>query len=130
MGDIIVKTVSRLLIPFIQIYSFYVIFYGHISPGGGFSGGTVLAASIVLYVISFGTRAARKVLPGFLFSAYKNGGMLTPCMVAMAVVMVVKLATRGLTVTTLIFDIIIGFFVAATMITIFTTLIGEDEKWS
>jgi multicomponent Na+:H+ antiporter subunit B len=130
VDDIIVKTVSRILIPFIQVYSFYVIFYGHISPGGGFSGGAVLASSIVLYTIAFGTRAARKNLPNILFSARTDGGLLTFFIAAMTFVIVVKLMTQGLTFTTLIYDILIGLFVAATMITMFTTLIGENDKWS
>lgn len=52
--DVIVKTLSRLLIPFMQIYALYVLAHGHYSPGGGFQGGVILAASIILFVITFG----------------------------------------------------------------------------
>jgi multicomponent Na+:H+ antiporter subunit B len=52
--DVIVKTVSRLLIPFMQIYALYVIAHGHYSPGGGFQGGVILAASLILLVITYG----------------------------------------------------------------------------
>jgi multicomponent Na+:H+ antiporter subunit B len=52
--DVIVKTVSRLLIPFMQIYALYVIAHGHYSPGGGFQGGVILGASIILLVITYG----------------------------------------------------------------------------
>ena len=37
--DFIIKTTSRLLIPFIQLFALYVIAHGHHSPGGGFQGG-------------------------------------------------------------------------------------------
>jgi len=52
--DIIVKTLARLLTPFIVIYALYVVMHGHHSPGGGFQGGVILAASFVLLTISFG----------------------------------------------------------------------------
>lgn len=52
--DIIIKTVARILVPFIQIYALYVIMHGHYSPGGGFQGGVVLGASIVLLMITHG----------------------------------------------------------------------------
>ena len=50
--DLIVKTVCRLLIPFIQLFALYVIAHGHHSPGGGFQGGVILGASIILLAIS------------------------------------------------------------------------------
>jgi multicomponent Na+:H+ antiporter subunit B len=53
-GDVIVKTLARLLIPFIVVYALYVVMHGHYSPGGGFQGGVILAASFVLLGISHG----------------------------------------------------------------------------
>ena len=55
-GNLIVKTIVRLFTPFIQIYGLYVIAHGHYSPGGGFQGGVILAASIVLLALAFGLR--------------------------------------------------------------------------
>lgn len=46
--------VSKFLIPFIQLYSFYVLAHGDLGPGGGFQGGVILGSSIILYVIAFG----------------------------------------------------------------------------
>lgn len=54
VDDIIIKTTARILIPFIQLYALYVIMHGHYSPGGGFQGGVILGASIVLYLITHG----------------------------------------------------------------------------
>lgn len=45
---------SRLLSPYILLFGLYVIFHGHYSPGGGFQGGTLLAASVLLIRISSG----------------------------------------------------------------------------
>jgi multicomponent Na+:H+ antiporter subunit B len=56
--DLIVKTTCRLIIPFIQIFSLYVIAHGHHSPGGGFQGGVILGASMILFAIAFDLRSA------------------------------------------------------------------------
>ncbi|NVL89936.1 MAG: Na(+)/H(+) antiporter subunit B [Desulfobacterales bacterium] len=58
--DLIIKTVCRLLIPFIQLFALYVIAHGHHSPGGGFQGGVILGASIILLAISQDLRTAVK----------------------------------------------------------------------
>ena len=58
--DIIVKTVARLLMPFITIYALYVVMHGHYSPGGGFQGGVILAAGFVLLVVTQGMERIRK----------------------------------------------------------------------
>jgi multicomponent Na+:H+ antiporter subunit B len=58
--NVIIKTVCRLLIPFIQLFALYVIAHGHYSPGGGFQGGVILGASIILLAISQDFRTAIK----------------------------------------------------------------------
>jgi multicomponent Na+:H+ antiporter subunit B len=60
--DVIVKTLSRLLVPFMVVYALYVIMHGHHSPGGGFQGGVILAAGFVLLVVSHGLEQTRKRL--------------------------------------------------------------------
>jgi multicomponent Na+:H+ antiporter subunit B len=49
MNSIILKEVSKVVIPFIQVFGIYVIFHGHLSPGGGFAGGTIIGASLILF---------------------------------------------------------------------------------
>lgn len=56
--DLIIKTMCRFLIPFIQLFALYVIAHGHHSPGGGFQGGVILGASIILLAISHDLRTA------------------------------------------------------------------------
>ncbi len=53
--SIIIRTLSRLLIPYIQLFGLYVIMHGHSSPGGGFQGGVILGASMILLSIAFGS---------------------------------------------------------------------------
>lgn len=52
----IVVMVSRVISPFIQLFALYVIFHGHYSPGGGFQGGAILAASFLLMRLSVGSK--------------------------------------------------------------------------
>lgn len=57
--DRIVALSARLVTPFIQLFALYVVFHGHYSPGGGFQGGAMLAASFLLIRLSIGTEAAQ-----------------------------------------------------------------------
>lgn len=51
----IIVYATRILVPFIQVFALYVIFHGHYSPGGGFQGGAMLGASVLLLRLSIGT---------------------------------------------------------------------------
>lgn len=52
--DRIVEISTRVVTPFIQLFALYVVFHGHYSPGGGFQGGAILAASFLLVRIGTG----------------------------------------------------------------------------
>ncbi len=54
MHDLILKNIVKFITPCIQLFGLYIILYGHISPGGGFSGGTIIASSLILKHITFG----------------------------------------------------------------------------
>jgi len=60
---LILRVVSKLLIPLIMLYGFYVHFHGEYSPGGGFAAGVVLGVAVILYALIFGMNAARKAVP-------------------------------------------------------------------
>ncbi len=47
-GSKLLDTAARLLVPYILLFALYVLFHGHYSPGGGFQGGTILAAALIL----------------------------------------------------------------------------------
>lgn len=63
MKSTILKVVSSFIIPFIQIFGAYVVVNGHISPGGGFAGGTIIGASFILSRIVNGGELAKKKYP-------------------------------------------------------------------
>ena len=52
--DSILQRITFLLFPIIVIFGIYVILNGHISPGGGFSGGAIVGAGLILYANAFG----------------------------------------------------------------------------
>ena len=53
-NDIILQRVTTILFPIIMIFGIYVILNGHLSPGGGFSGGAIMGAGLILYANAFG----------------------------------------------------------------------------
>jgi len=57
---IIVKTIAALLIGFIMLFGFYIILTGHLSPGGGFSGGVICAAGLLLVILAFGADVVKE----------------------------------------------------------------------
>jgi len=61
--DIIVTNTVRLIIPILQIFAFYVLAHGHVSPGGGFQGGVVMGASFILIAISWDLEKAMSRFP-------------------------------------------------------------------
>lgn len=52
--DIILQHIAKLLTPVALLFGMYVIMNGHISPGGGFSGGAVMGAGLILYLAAYG----------------------------------------------------------------------------
>ncbi len=63
---VILRVVSKGLIPFIIIYAFYVQFHGDYGPGGGFQAGIILAAAIILHALIFGVPETLKAVPAGL----------------------------------------------------------------
>jgi len=60
---VILKVISKFLVPFIALFAFYVQFHGDFGPGGGFQAGVILAAAVILYALIFGLDAAKKSFP-------------------------------------------------------------------
>ena len=76
MEDIIVRYITRIILPFVQLFGLYVVLHGHLSPGGGFSGGAIIGASMILYALAFNLSAGSKKLSHDASSALESGGAL------------------------------------------------------
>lgn len=53
-NDIILQKCACVLVPLILVFGIYIVLNGHLSPGGGFSGGAVLGSGLILYLNAFG----------------------------------------------------------------------------
>jgi len=73
---LIVKTITRLVFGFIVVYTACIMLYGHITPGGGFAGGVMLACAFILLVLAFGKQTALDILSEKAFSAWDSIGAL------------------------------------------------------
>ena len=65
----IVRTLGHIVIPIAQLFGIYVLVFGQHGPGGGFVGGVIIAASMILAILIFGIDSsdsvlARKILHG------------------------------------------------------------------
>ena len=59
-SDPVLQFVAKALCPVILLYGLYIILNGHLGPGGGFSGGAVMGASLILYRSAFGQNQIRR----------------------------------------------------------------------
>jgi multicomponent Na+:H+ antiporter subunit B len=75
-SDMIVKTVCRILIPFIQIYALYVVAHGDFSPGGGFQGGVIFGSSLILMAIAYNLKTLVKRVTEKFLSVFAALGVL------------------------------------------------------
>ena len=55
----IVKKSAQVLVGIIFLYGIYIILHGHLSPGGGFAGGVIVAGSFILLILAFGSNALK-----------------------------------------------------------------------
>jgi len=62
MGTLILKAATRLLVGLILVFSIYLLFRGHHSPGGGFAGALVAGTAFALFAISEGASVVRHAL--------------------------------------------------------------------
>ncbi len=60
--DTILQNITKVLFPMIMIFGIYVVLNGDLSPGGGFSGGAVMGAGLILYLSAFGYEKTHKFL--------------------------------------------------------------------
>jgi len=58
MNPVVIRTITRVLVPFIQLFGLYIIVHGPVSPGGGFQGGVVVGSSMILMALAYGLNEA------------------------------------------------------------------------
>ncbi|MEJ2582029.1 MAG: Na(+)/H(+) antiporter subunit B [Acidobacteriota bacterium] len=73
---VILRVLSKLLIPMIMLFALYVQFHGDYGPGGGFQAGVIFGAAIILYALMFGLDAAQRVFPPRVLEIFVALGLL------------------------------------------------------
>ncbi len=61
--DVVLRVITKLLLPFLVLFGFYIQFHADISPGGGFQAGVIVGAGVILYAMIFGLEPAMRVVP-------------------------------------------------------------------
>jgi len=58
-----------------ELFGFYIIAHGHLTPGGGFQGGAVVGSAFALLIVSYGSLNSNKFLKKDVFSLFENFGL-------------------------------------------------------
>lgn len=134
---LILRIVTKMLIPFILLFAFYVQFHGDYGPGGGFQAGVIFAAAIFLYTMLFGMSTARRVINQSLIQLLAAIGVLLYGSVGVVSLLNGKnffdysvLATdpiAGQHLGILLIELGVGITVASIMILIFFNFAGRIE---
>lgn len=73
---LILRVITKLLVPPIILFALYVQFHGDYSPGGGFQAGVIFAAGLILFAIVYGLAKAHQVFPPWLVHKLAALGVL------------------------------------------------------
>ena len=73
---IVLRVVTKALVPFILLFGLYVQTHGDFGPGGGFQAGVIFASAFILYGLIFGIGAVRRVFPSRLLLSLAALGVL------------------------------------------------------
>ena len=74
--DVILQNVAKLLLPCVLCFGMCVLFNGHVSPGGGFSGGSILGAALILFAVAFGADSVRRFFTAKVFNTVRITGLM------------------------------------------------------
>lgn len=70
-NDAILQGTAYVLTPIIFIFGIYIILNGHLSPGGGFSGGAIMGAGLILYTSAFGFHKTQRFFDEHIYKIAK-----------------------------------------------------------
>lgn len=75
--DVILSVIGKIAIPVILVFGICVLFNGHVSPGGGFSGGSILGASLIIFSVTYGSKSVRRFLSERVYNIIRISGLCT-----------------------------------------------------
>ncbi len=74
--SLIVKRITKVTVSLIFLYGVYIMLHGHLTPGGGFAGGVIIALSFIHLMLAFGKDAAFNKLNQAAVSVFESFGGL------------------------------------------------------
>ncbi|MBP3620171.1 MAG: hypothetical protein J6J16_00250 [Lachnospiraceae bacterium] len=129
-NDVILQTAARLLVPPIIIFGAYVVLCGHLGPGGGFSGGAIIGAGLILYLNAFDFKKTERFFTAKTYKVLSISALGCYCLAksysfytgANHIHSIIPLGTAGDILSSgliLILNICVGVVVAGTMYTFY-----------
>ncbi len=125
-SDLILQSVARVVIPGIFMFGLYVLLNGHLSPGGGFSGGAIMGSGLILHSAAFGFSKTQRFFNKHIYEVVKVGSLCLYALIiayylfigANGIASVVPLGTPGKILSAgliLPINVLVGLEVACTM---------------
>ncbi len=119
---LIVKKTTQLISGMIFMYGIYVIVHGHLTPGGGFAGGVIMAGSLIVVILAYGS--------DFLNLVREKMG--TTVIESLATILVIMIAAAGFLFGTKIFfnnflpKGTVGHLVSAGVLPLYNIFVGTE----
>jgi len=115
--DMILSCVGRLVIPCVLCFGICTLFNGHVSPGGGFSGGSILGAALILFAVAYGSEATGRFFTKRVYNLVRISGlMIYACLFGLYIFLGANGIESDLAhYIVLVIDLAVGLVVMSTM---------------
>lgn len=134
---IVLRVITKIMIPLIVIYALYIQFHGEYSPGGGFQAGVIFAAGFVIYSLIFGLDVAQEAIAPEVAQFLAAFGVLLYIGFGLACIMMggqfleykvlLPDAQAGETLGIIGIELGVGITVAAVALTLFYSFAGREQ---
>ena len=135
---LILRVVTKFLVPFIFLFALYVQAHGDYGPGGGFQAGVIFSAALIVYGMVFGLQRLRKVAPPRLVLTFIAIGLLLYAGVGFVTMLLggtfldyghlSHISTHGHHYGIILIELGVGITVASVMIAIYQTFTERTEE--
>ena len=136
---VVLRVVSKFLIPPILLFALYVQWHGDFGPGGGFQAGVIFGSGFILYAILFGVDTVQRVVPPWLTRLMLVAGVLMYGGTGMACLLLGHNfldynalsphdPVHGQELGIMLVEIGVGLTVSSAMLTIFNVFAGHTRK--
>ncbi len=135
--NLVLRIVSKTVIPMILLFALYVQFHGDYSPGGGFQAGVIMSAALILYSLVFGLGAAERIVPKSILAFLTSLGVLIFAGVGLVPLfkggnylnysVLADTQVAGQHMGILLVELGVGITVFAVMLTIFFAFAGRER---